>query len=194
MGAYPVLRRFTPEEYLRLERASATRNEYIDGQIYAMAGGTMEHDTIVKNIDRALAPQLEGGPCDTWTGNFRIAVSKSGPYYYPDLSVICGEPELLDRSRDCALNPVAVFEVSSKSTRKFDRDTKVVRYQEISTIRHIVLISQYSVAVEHHFRRPRGKWRVEKLTGLSSTLALPPIGATLPLTVIYNKLALHSRA
>ena len=69
MGTYPVLRRFTPEEYLQLERASISKNEYVDGLIYARAGGTMEHARIVKNVDRALERQLEGGTCEPRNGS-----------------------------------------------------------------------------------------------------------------------------
>lgn len=134
----------------------------------------MEHDRIGKNIGRALWPQLEGGPCGTWSADFRIGISKRGPFYYLDLSVICGEPELLDRSRDCALKPVAIFEVASKSTRKFDRETKVARYRQIATMRHIVLISQYSVAVEHHVRGGKGEWKVEKLDDREAVLRYQP--------------------
>ena len=191
MGAYPVLRRFTPEEYLRLERASLSRNEYVDGMIYAMAGGTFEHDRIIKNIERELEPQLRRGTCETRSADFRIGVSRKGPYFYPDLSVICGEPEFLDSSRDCALNPVAVFEVLSKSTSKYDRETKVAGYREIPSIRHIVLISQYTVSVEHHFRLGNGKWKLQRLDDRASAVEMAGIGATLTLAGIYRRLLLH---
>ena len=190
MGTYPVLRRFTPEEYLQLERASISKNEYVDGLIYAMAGGTMEHARIVKNVDRALERQLEGGTCETGSADFKIAISDSGPYFYPDLSVICGEPELLAGGRDGAKNPVVVVEVLSKSTRKYDRDTKAVLYKEIPSIRHILLISQYSLAVEHQVRGRSGRWNAETFTGRASTVKLSAIGAELTLSAIYNKLLL----
>ena len=139
MGAYPILPRFTPEEYLRLERASRTKNEYVDGLIFAMAGATFKHDNIAVNTLVLLQNQLRGGKCSVRSADFRIATSQQGPYFYPDLSVICGKPQFLDDSLDCALNPSVVVEVLSKSTRKYDRETKVARYSEIPTLRHIVL-------------------------------------------------------
>ena len=187
MGAYPVLRRFTVQEYLRLERTSAARNEFIDGQIFARAGGTSEHARIVVNATVGLENQLEAGTCGVWPSDFRIAASPTGPEFYPDLSVICGEPQFLDDSRDCALNPVVLFEVLSRSTAKYDRETKAAWYREMPTVRHIVLISQYAVAVEHHFRLPNAKWKVEKLTDRAAVLKLPEIQATLTLGGIYNR-------
>ena len=193
MSAYPVLRRFTPEEYLRLERASRTKNEYVDGLIYAMAGATFSHDRIVMNATFLLQSQLRDGKCTVNSADFRIAVSQGGPYFYPDLSVICGKPKFLDDSLDCAMNPVVVVEVLSKSTRKFDRETKVERYYEVPTLRHIVLISQFAVAVEHHFRVKGGKWRTEKLETLESAVKLAAVGASLPLAAIYDRMTLTSR-
>ena len=186
MGAYPVLRRFTHDEYLELERASDTRSEYVDGQIYAMAGGTYQHDTLVANTIFLLQSQLKGGSCKVHTSSFRIAVSRQGPAFYPDVSMICGKPEFLDGTQDCALNPTVLIEVLSKSTRKYDSLTKLPLYQQIPVIRDILLISQFGVSVEHHFRGPRGKWIIEKLEGHSATLALKSVSASLPLSELYD--------
>ena len=164
MGAYPVLRRFTSDEYLRLERASDTRHEFFDGLIYAMAGGTRTHDRVVMNASFLLQRQLRGGNCDVLSGNFRIAISAQGPQFYPDLSVICGQAHYLDSTTDCALNPSLVLEVLSKSTRRYDREVKVAQYKEIPAMLHIVLISQFTVDVEHHFRKAGGKWNVMEIT------------------------------
>ena len=152
----PVIKRFTVEEYLRFERASTAKSEFVNGQIYAMAGGTSDHARIVVNMAVRLGNQLEDGDCDVWTSDFRIAVSPTGPEFYPDLSVTCGEPQFLDDTQDCALNPVVLFEVLSKSTAKYDRETKVAWYREIPAARHIVLVSQHIIAVEHYVRLSTG--------------------------------------
>src|SRR5882724_9560987 len=178
MGAYPVLRRFTHEEYLRLERASQTKNEYIDGLIYSMAGGTVHHDRVLMNTLFLLQSHLRGGKCEVRSADFRIATSSEGPYFYPDLSVFCGKLQFLDSSLDCGLNPSVVVEVLSKSTKKYDRETKVVLYREIPALRHIVLISQVAVAVEHHFRMSSGKWKTEMLDDRGAKLQLTAIGAS----------------
>ena len=192
MGAYPVLRRFTSEEYLRLERASETKHEFVDGLIFAMAGGTRSHDRILMNTSFLLQSQLRGGKCDVLSGSFRIAISNNGPHFYPDLSVICGKPQFLDSTTDCALNPSVVVEVLSKSTRRYDRETKVAAYQTIPSMRHIVLISQFTVQIEHHFRAAGGKWKIQKLDDLDATLGLTAVGASLPLAGIYEGMPMRS--
>ena len=193
MGAYPVLRRFTSDEYLRLERASDTRHEFFDGLIYAMAGGTRTHDRVVMNASFLLQRQLRGGNCDVLSGNFRIAISAQGPQFYPDLSVICGQAHYLDSTTDCALNPSLVLEVLSKSTRRYDREVKVAQYKEIPAMLHIVLISQFTVNVEHHFRKAGGKWKSQRLDSLAAILELPGVGASLPLSGIYEGMSLRTK-
>ena len=185
--AYPALRRFTPDEYLELERISVTKNEFVDGLIYATAGGTLEHARIIRNIDRELTPQFAGRGCETWSSDLKIAISASGPFFYPDLSVICGEPHLLDQRRDCAMNPVVVFEVLSKSTVRYDRTTKVSRFKEVASMRHIVLVSQDSYMVEHSYRDQADEWKVKLARGKSASVGLSAIDATLTLAAIYDK-------
>lgn len=133
-----------------------------------------------------LQNKLKGGKCSVRSPNFRIAISAQGPHFYPDLSVICGKPQFLDESMDCALNPSVVIEVLSKSTRKYDREFKVAYYREIPALRHIVLISQFAVSVEHHFRASGGKWKTEHLDDRKATLDLTAVGASLPLAGIYE--------
>ena len=188
MGAYPIPRRFTLQEYLRLERAAKSKSEFIDGQIFAMAGGSPEHSAISMNLAGLLYSQLKGGKCQVHSSDLKVAVSKRGPLFYPDISVICGAPELL--SRDAVLNPVAVFEVLSKSTHRYDRDTKVAYYRQIQSLRHIVLISQWAVEVEHHFLTPEGAWQVEAFGDPAATLHLSALAASLPLADIYQSVTL----
>lgn len=189
-AAYPVQRKFTFQEYLKLERAALTKSEYVDGEIFAMAGGTAEHDSINVNLLVLLQNQLKGGRCRARSADLRVAVSKQGPSFYPDVSVICGDPQFLDGRRDCVLNPAVVIEVQSRSTRRYDRETKVVRYQQIPSLRHIVLVSQRTVAVEHYFRMADGSWEVQKLDNLASTLELRTLPASLLLADIYDGLSL----
>jgi len=191
MGAYPALRRFTPSEYLRLERAAELRSEYIDGQIYAMAGGTLTHDRIVMNATFLLQSQLRGGRCEVHSSELRIAVSKQGPFFYPDLSVICGEIQNLDTRQDCVLNPSLIVEVQSKSTRKYDREVKVGWYQQIPALQHILLLSQTVVFVEHHFRNPDGDWAV---SDRAATLRIGSLSVALPLAELYDGSSVQSIA
>jgi Uma2 family endonuclease len=134
----PLLKpKFTPDQYLALERASEERHLYLDGDIYAMAGESGKHGDIAANLVIALGTQLKGTPCRARTKDTKVR-SGLGPasgqairgmFSYPDVVVICGEPEYHDAHRDVILNPTAIVEVLSPTTEAFDRGEKFTRYQ-----------------------------------------------------------------
>src|SRR5450755_1942635 len=111
-------RRYTVEEYLRLEHESPEKHEYRDGEIIAMAGGTYEHSLIIANIIGELRGRLKGTPCRVNESNLRVRVARTVRYSYPDLAVVCGEPQFdpKDVNRTTVTNPRLVVEVISEST------------------------------------------------------------------------------
>ena len=122
--------RYTPEEYLRLEREAEERHEYLDGEIYVMAGESWEHGDVSANLVVEVGMQLKGKACRARTKDTKI---RSGPlpynprkpkglFSYPDAVVICGEPEFLDDFKDVVTNPAVIFEVLSPSTELRDRN------------------------------------------------------------------------
>ena len=118
---------YSIEEYLALERASEERHEYIDGYIYAMAGESGEHGDICTNLVRAVSTQLLGAPCRARSKDTKVLSgpmpirprSKQGLFSYPDLVIICGEPQYHDEHTDVILNPPVIIEVLSKSTESW---------------------------------------------------------------------------
>ena len=106
----------TRPEYLDLERHSETKNEYWNGEIYAMAGASPQHTLIAANIIISLGSQLKGRPCRVHTGDLRVKVNPTGLYTYPDIALVCGQPQYEDRQKDTLLKPTLVVEVLSKST------------------------------------------------------------------------------
>src|ERR1035438_7323795 len=121
----------TPEEYLEAERKAEHRSEYLDGQLYAMAGATRVHNRITKNMWRRLDDQLEGGPCEAFGLDLKVRVATTGPYFYPDLVVVCGEPQIFDAHQDIVLNPKVVIEILSPSTESYDRGKKFHEYARL---------------------------------------------------------------
>src|SRR5437868_484917 len=105
----------TPEEYLALERAAPYKSEYLDGDIFAMAGASEEHNTITANLVRHLGNQFDGRPCRVYASDMRVKVSATGLYTYPDVVAVCGPRELEDNHGDTLLNPTVIFEVLSPS-------------------------------------------------------------------------------
>src|SRR5215813_5130532 len=128
---------YTIEEYLALERAAEERHEYWDGGIYAMGGESLEHGRICTNLSRIISNQLVGKPCELLIKDMKV---RSGPdpqprrvtkglFSYPDLLVVCGEPQFHDQYRDVLLNPAVIIEVLSDTTEAFDRGEKFRRYR-----------------------------------------------------------------
>ncbi len=179
--------RFTPQEYLALERKSETRNEYYNGEIFAMAGASREHNLIAGNLFRDIGNQLEDRPCETYMNDMRVWIEATGLYTYPDVVVVCGEPRFQDREVDTLLNPTVIVEVLSPSTEAYDRGDKFRHYRRIDSLREFVLISQDRMMVERYTRQGKD-WVLSDMTDPDQVLKLESIGCQIPLGRIYAKI------
>ena len=179
--------RFTPQEYLALERKSETRNEYYNGEIFAMAGASREHNLTVANLLRDIGNQLEDRPCESYPSDMRVFIEATGLYTYPDVSMVCGEPRFQDREVDTLLNPTVIVEVLSPSTEAYDRGDKFRHYRRIDSLREFVLISQDRMMVERYTRQGKD-WVLSDMTDPDQVLKLESIGCQIPLDRIYAKI------
>jgi Uma2 family endonuclease len=180
---------YTPEQYLEMERRAEVRHEFVNGEIFAMAGGTASHSRITINTIIALDRSLEGRPCVTYDGNLRVLVDDTGLYTYPDVTVACGTPIFLDDRQDTLRNPSVIFEILSSSTESYDRRAKFAHYKWISSLTDYVLIAQDQVRVEHFTRPPHdGDWPRTVLTGPGDTLSITSIGCTVRIADIYRQI------
>lgn len=189
---------YTVEQYLAMERAAEERHTYLDGEIRAMAGESGEHADISLNLAGLVHSQLRGTPCrartkDTKVRSGRIQLSgrsTQGMFSYPDLVVVCGEPEYHDAHTDVILNPTAIVEVLSPSTEAFDRGEKFARYQRWNpSLSDYLLVSQDKPRVEHFSRQADGSWSYRTCDGLDAEVPIPAIGCTLRLADIYDRVA-----
>ena len=187
MSAVPVPR-FTPEEYLVLERAADRRSELINGEIYAMAGVSFEHTLIVTNLGSALHTRLRGRPCTTHLNDLRLSVPETSLYTYPDALVICDEPIFVDEQFDTVTNPIALFEVLSPSTEAYDRGAKFAHYRRLASLKYYVLISQTEPLVECYERQESNTWLLTERRGLETTLELPALQVSIPLSELYERI------
>ncbi len=178
----------SPDEYLAIERASEGKSEYLDGEMFAMAGASERHNLIVSNLIRALGNRLAERPCRVYPGDLRILVVATGLYTYPDVSVVCGEPRLVqDRHQDNLLNPQLLIEVLSPSTEAFDRGRKFEHYRAIPSLQEYLLVAQEKPVLEHFLREQGGAWRFSAVQGIDSALALPTLGIELPLVEVFRR-------
>ncbi|MCC7492678.1 MAG: Uma2 family endonuclease [Fimbriimonadaceae bacterium] len=183
---YAADHRPTPAEYLAAERAAERKSEYWDGQIVAMAGATRAHSQIAMNLGWRLSAQLEGRRCEAYPSDLRVAAESRRSYYYPDVTVVCGESRFSDEQRDTLLNPSVVCEVLSPSTESSDRGRKWGDYQLLPTLQHYVLVAQDEPRVEVYTRQGE-QWLYRAWTDLSAVAELPAIGCRLPLAQVYDR-------
>jgi Uma2 family endonuclease len=186
---------FTAEEYLTYEREADERSELIDGEIYAMAGESPAHGDISMNVAGILHNQLRGTNC---RGRIKDTKVKSGALKerfgkgmisYPDVVVICGEPEYHDKHKDIVLNPTVIIEVLSESTADFDRGVKFTRYRMFNpTLTDYVLIWQDEALVEHYIRQENDDWLLKEYHGLDKSFRIESINCSLSMAEIYERI------
>lgn len=176
----------SPQEYLAQERRAEFKSEYLRGEVFAMAGASYEHTLIKDNTARKAGNQLEDGPCSVLTSDMRVKVSVTGLYTYPDIAIVCDEPQFEDEVFDTLLNPRALVEVLSDSTEKYDRGAKFAHYRQIPSLQEYVLIAQDQALVERYVRQADGSWLLTVFDNLSQTFAFASVPARIPLTEIYR--------
>jgi Uma2 family endonuclease len=132
---------YTFADYLRYEAASRDKHEYVSGLILAMAGGTLEHGALASAVVIALGAQLRGKRCRVFDSDARVRVQASGNAFYPDASVVCGALEVDGDDPDSMVNPVVLVEVLSPSTADYDLGDKLLDYQSIPSLRHVVHVA-----------------------------------------------------
>ncbi|MCA9792661.1 MAG: Uma2 family endonuclease [Candidatus Eremiobacteraeota bacterium] len=181
-------RRFTAAEYLRLESDSATRSEFHDGVIYAMTGGSLDHNRIVCNLVHQLRLGLEGSACEVFSSDVRLAVQAHQLFTYPDVMVVCGSPALLEGRNDTLTDAKLIIAVLSPSTETYDRDQKFRFYRALPSLEEYVTVAQSSVLVEQHQRQSGGTWLLREHHSLSQSLALQSVGVHIGLEQIYQNL------
>ena len=172
----------TPTEYLNMERKAVTKSEYLSGQIIAMSGASNAHNIITMHTANQLYNQLVDEDCLVYASEMRVGVSSPTSYFYPDVTAVCGEPRFEDLTKnarhslasenrvfgqvfDTLLNPTVVIEVLSPSTAAYDRREKFTRYQQITSLKEYILISQSRMQVEHHLRQ-ENQWHATEFQKL----------------------------
>jgi Uma2 family endonuclease len=155
--------RFTADEYLAWERAQPERHEYIDGEVFAMAGGEDRNATVAGNLYIAVRQHLRGGPCHAYVGEVRLHVEASNAYFYPDLMVTCDPVDATSRLAKSA--PLLVVEVLSPSTGAYDRGDKFAHYRGIPSLQEYVLIDINRRATDVYRKGMDGLWVLHPFVG-----------------------------
>jgi Uma2 family endonuclease len=180
------------EEYLALENASQYKHEYLDGVIYAiqgvpvrgMAGGSASHAELISNAGFALHDKLRGTPCRVKMSDMRLRIDAASAVFYPDVLVHC-EPTVNPAATTELTAARLVLEVLSPTTQHFDRGAKLLAYQKLAGLQHIVLLSSMEQAAWSCMRAADASWTTLEPWERDSTLALPGLGVSLAWDEVY---------
>lgn len=185
------LARLTAEQYLSQERQSETKSEYFNGEIFAMAGASREHNQISVNLVRVLGNQLLEKPCGVYSSDMKVRIEKARKYTYPDIVVACQMERFEDEHRDVLLNPVAIIEILSDSTEAYDRGRKFLHYQLLDSLIVYLLVSQDAPRIEMFTRHENNAWLYTEFHGLDAIVKIESIGCSLRLGDVYHKVNLQ---
>ena len=183
----------TFDDWLQGERAALDeRCEYVDGEIFAMSGGSAEHHSIIGNIYGQLWTQTKGRSCHVYGHGMRLQITVAEAGKYPDLMALCGEQRFRDGRRDLLLNPSLIVEVLSDSTEGYDRGSKFSLYRRLPSLREYLLVAQDRVSVELYTPSVDGRWMLSVFDGLDMRVHLPNIDCELSIADVYDRVQLDA--
>lgn len=174
------------EEYLEMENAADEKHEYYKGEIFAMSGTKVPHNTITRNILISLGQKLKGKDCRPFNSDQRIHIPSNTVFTYPDISIICGEIITLNDDDYNILNPTVIIEVLSKSTRNYDRGEKFKLYRDIKTLKEYILVDSASIHMEVFRLNESEHWELEEYDAPGDTLLIKAINESILLSDIYD--------
>jgi Uma2 family endonuclease len=174
---------YTYEQYAALEEESSIRHEYLDGEIYAMAGGSPDHAALAAAVISLLRPQLPPG-CRVFTLDLRIRIRSTGLSTYPDVAVVCGRTARAPDDPLAVVNPVLLVEVTSNSTEKYDGGEKLRHYKHLPSVRQVLIVSHREPYLTLH-RREDQEW-IAIEARREEGIVLAAIAARLPVEDVYR--------
>ena len=175
----------TPEEYLEFEKTSEIRHEYVDGEIYAMAGASNAHNRISRNLLVELTLKLRGTPCESYMGDMKVRVREGKKFFYPDILVACAS-ETEDLTTYYMDQPKLIIEVLSKSTEGFDRGDKFEFYRSIPSLEEYLLVSSQRYLIDHFRRGENDLWVLQSYQNLDTTLSQKSLELEVSVADIYR--------
>lgn len=178
--------KFSIEEYLEMENASIEKNEYYKGEIFAMSGAKVPHNTISFNLSGILYNKLKGKKCKPYGSDQRIHIQSNTLFTYPDISIICGEIITLNNDDYNVLNPTVIIEVLSKSTSNYDRGVKFKLYRDIPTLKEYILVDSETIHIEVFRLNENNHWELEEYDSVENYLFVETIEEKIAIAEIYE--------
>jgi Uma2 family endonuclease len=187
MIASPDQKYMTPQEYLEWEEHQEVKYEYVNGEVFAMTGGTIPHNVVAVNLTTALRNHLRGGSCRVYMADAKVGVSEAGPFHYPDVMVSCDKR---DRQAIKFIQyPCLIMEVLSPGTEAYDRGGKFTHYRRIQTLREYVLIDAEKISIECFRLNDRGFWELHPYEE-GNEVHLTSVDFRFPISLVYEDVQL----
>lgn len=178
---------YTLDEYFELEKSTDEKFEFWDGNVWSMSGAAYAHNLIVRNMGTEIDLQLRHKGCHSFPTDMRIKVPDYAPYRYPDLSALCGNPEIEKVGGiDMLVNPQLIIEVLSDTTEAFDRGDKFSYYKSIKSFSEYVLVAQHRPHLTQFVKHGDGFWINFEFNDLNDTVEFKSVPCNLPLRDIYR--------
>jgi Uma2 family endonuclease len=180
--------KFTEEEYLQMERASALKHEYYRGEIFAMSGAGNRHNIIFSNLFGILAYRLKGKPCQPYGSDMRVHIPENTLYTYPDVSIFCYD--LLDDAspnEDNAVGPTVIIEILSRSTKNYDRGEKFMLYRDIPSLKEYIMVDSEKLHIEAFSVNENGLWELREHKKANEFLEIKTVAISFVLADIYER-------
>ncbi|HYW18961.1 MAG TPA: Uma2 family endonuclease [Nodularia sp. (in: cyanobacteria)] len=186
-------RQYSIEEYLAQEETAEYRSEYCNGEILPMAGGSINHNRIIRNLSRLLELSLQEQPYEVFLSDLRLWIPHYREYTYPDILIIKDEAVFQEGRTDTVLNPSIIFEVLSKSTSSRDRGDKFTYYRSIPELQEYILIDQYQIHIEQFSKTPEGNWLLRESDNENGVLTLASANCQIPHRQIYERVKFENQ-
>lgn len=178
--------KMTEAEYLSKEEAADFRSEFYNGEMFAMVGGSPNHNQIKENLVVRIGAKLWGGRRRTRSSDQSVKVEGTTSYTYPDLLIVCDDPQYSTLGpRNSLLNPKVLFEVLSPSNELHDRTVKFELYKRISSLSEYVLVDQHKPFIESFVRQEDQSWLYRSFEGLDQEFHLASLNLSLPMAEIF---------
>ena len=181
---YPKM---SPSEFLEWERKQECKHEYVNGEVFAMAGASFNHNRIASNIIVSVGSFLKGRSCNVFGSDLRISVKWRSSYFYPDVTIVCDDPEFdNEQIKDTLKNPAVIFEILSASTEDHDIGKKLMFYMQIESLKQYIIIDSRTIHLRVITRKEEGTWKFAEFTNMQDKVFIEPINLDILVSDFYE--------
>jgi Uma2 family endonuclease len=177
----------TPEQYLEIERKAEYKNEYLNGEMFAMSASNERHNILTVNLTFTLGLQARARGRGYYVNNMRLHITPTGLYTYPDCIVVSGESQFADAHKDTLLNRTFLVEVVSPSTEAYDRGRKFEHYQSLESLSQYLLVAQDRMRADLYTRQPDGRWLLSTASRPEDAIEIESVGGRISMADLYRQ-------